>query len=108
MILPGEKLHVIAEFLPTLAFGKLKPGQPARVKLNGFPWMQYGTVAAQVSRVAGDIRDGHVRVELALASPTNPRIPLQHGLPGSVEVEVEHISPAALLLRSVGRLAGEQ
>lgn len=107
-ILPSESLHVVAQFPPSLAFGKLRQGQPARVKLKGFPWMQYGTVAARVTRVAGDIRDGQVRVELALANPAASRIPLQHGLPGSVEVEVEHISPAALLLRSAGRLLGAQ
>jgi len=29
---------------------------------------------------------------------------LQHGLPGSLEIEVERISPAALALRSVGKV----
>jgi multidrug resistance efflux pump len=108
VILPSGSLHVVAEFPPSAAFGKLRPGQPARVKLNGFPWTQYGTIAAKVSRVAGEIRDGQVRVELALSTPPPSRIPLQHGLPGSVEVEVERISPAALLLRSAGRFLGTQ
>jgi membrane fusion protein (multidrug efflux system) len=31
-------------------------------------------------------------------------VPLQHGLPGSVEVEVERASPAALTLRTAGQL----
>lgn len=108
VILPTERLHVVAEFPPSAAFGKLHPGQPARVKLNGFPWMQYGTISARVSRVAGEIRDGQVRVELALSSPAPSRIPLQHGLPGSVEIEVERVSPAVLLLRSAGRFLGTQ
>jgi membrane fusion protein (multidrug efflux system) len=30
-------------------------------------------------------------------------VPMQHGLPGTIEVEVERISPAALVLRAVGR-----
>ncbi len=106
MILPRGELQVIAEFQPSAALGKVRPGQHATVRLQGFPWAQYGTVSAQVSRVAGEIRDGKVRVELAVNSQSKSRIPFQHGLPGSVEVEVERVSPAALVLRSAGELMG--
>jgi multidrug resistance efflux pump len=105
VILPDSQVQVIADFAPASAFGKLRPGQPATVRLNGFPWAQFGVVEGHVSRVAGEIRDGKVRVELALASAP-PNIPLQHGLPGVAEVEVERISPAALLLRSAGQALG--
>ena len=106
VILPHGKLQVIAEFQPADALGKVHPGQRATVRLQGFPWTQFGTVSAQVSRVAGDIRDGKVKVELAVNPAANPRIPLQHGLPGSVEVEIERISPIALVLRSAGQVLG--
>ncbi len=105
-ILPHGRLQVIAEFQPADALGKVRPGQFATVRLQGFPWAQFGTVPAQVSRVAGDIRDGKVRVELAVNPAANPRIHLQHGLPGSVEVEIERISPIALVLRSAGQVLG--
>ena len=46
-----------------------------------------------------EVRDGQIRVELAfLTDPASP-IPFQHGLPGTVEVEVERVSPAALVRR---------
>lgn len=106
LILPHGRLQVIAEFQPADALGKVHPGQSATVRLQGFPWTQFGTVPAQVSRVAGDIRDGKIRVELAVNPAANPRIHLQHGLPGSVEVEIERISPIALVLRSAGRVLG--
>jgi membrane fusion protein (multidrug efflux system) len=106
VILPHGKLQVIAEFQPADALGKVHPGQRATVRLQGFPWTQFGTVPAEVSRVAGDIRDGKVRVELAVDPAANPRIRLQHGLPGSVEVEIERISPIALVLRSAGQVLG--
>jgi multidrug resistance efflux pump len=108
VILPAGKLQAIAEFQPFAALGKVRPGQPAVLRLQGFPWAQYGTVSAHVSRVAGEIRDGKVRVELAVNSGSHPRIPFEHGLPGSVEVEVERISPAALILRSAGELVGSR
>ena len=106
VILPHGKLQVVAEFQPADALGKVRPGQHATVRLEGFPWTQFGTVPAEVSRVAGDIRDGKIRVELAVLPLPHSRIPLQHGLPGSVEVEVEHISPLALGLRSAGQVLG--
>jgi multidrug resistance efflux pump len=106
VILPRSKLRIVAEFLPSAALGKVRPGQSALLRLQGFPWAQYGSVSARVSRVAGEIRDGKVRVELAVNSPTPSRIPFQHGLPGSVEVQTERISPAALILRSAGELVG--
>lgn len=100
------KMQVVASFLPAAAFGKLHAGQSAVLKLNGFPWTQYGTIPATVSRVAGDVRDGEVRVELAVHPQSSSRIPLQHGAPGTVEVLVDRISPAALLLRSAGHFLG--
>jgi multidrug resistance efflux pump len=106
VILPSGDVQVIADFQPSAAFGKVRPDQPATVRLQGFPWAQYGTVAARVSRVASEVRNGKVRVELALSSAAHSRIPFQHGLPGTVEVEVERTTPATLLLRSVGSLVG--
>jgi multidrug resistance efflux pump len=107
VILPSGKLQVIAEFQPSAALGKLHPGQPAALRLEGFPWAQYGTVPTQVARVADEIRDGKVRVELSVGAFPS-RIPPQHGLPGSVEVEVERISPAKLVLRSAGEIVGSR
>ncbi|HBL26462.1 MAG TPA: hypothetical protein DD490_06475, partial [Acidobacteria bacterium] len=49
-------------------------------------------------------RDGRIRVELTLRPRPGSRLPLQHGLPGTVEVEVEKVSPAVLVLRTVGKV----
>jgi len=106
IIVPGRALQLVAEFEPAAAFGKLHPGQIAIVRLHGFPWAQFGTLTAQVSQVAGEIRDGKVRVELAVRTEGRSQIPFQHGMPGTVEVEVGHTSPALLLLRSAGQLIG--
>ena len=107
VILPSGKLQVIAEFQPSAALGKLHPGQPASLRLEGFPWAQYGAVPARVARVADEIRDGKVRVELSVGDFPS-RIPPQHGLPGSVEIEVEQISPAKLVLRSAGEIVSSR
>jgi membrane fusion protein (multidrug efflux system) len=101
-VLPAGTIRAVAEFLPS-AMGRLKAGQRARLRLEGFPWTEYGGVSATVLNVGGEPRAGRVRVELAINPDPSSAIPLQHGLPGTVEVEVERVSPAVLLLRAAGR-----
>lgn len=102
-LLPLGELILVAEYEPASALGRIRPEQPAEFRLTGFPWLQFGVVPARVSRVASEPRDGTVRVELDLLRDAKSLIPFQHGLPGSVEVTVERVSPATLILRSVGR-----
>jgi membrane fusion protein (multidrug efflux system) len=98
-IVPEGTLQVVADYGPT-AIGRLASGQPARIRLDGFPWTRWGTMPLRVRAVANEVRDGSIRVELAIEAGPH-RIPLAHGMTGLVEVEVEHASPAALVLRSV-------
>jgi membrane fusion protein (multidrug efflux system) len=102
-ILPAGDLILVAEFEPASALGRVRPGQAAELRLTGFPWLQYGTVAARVASVASEPREGAIRVELELLPGGPSLIPFQHGLPGSVEIAVESVSPAQLILRSLGR-----
>jgi membrane fusion protein (multidrug efflux system) len=105
-IVPASGLRVVAHFRPSSALGRIGPGQPAELRLEGFPWGQYGSIRATVSNVTNEPRDGRIRVELAIETDPLSPIPLQHGLPGTVEVEVERISPANLLMRAVGKRLG--
>jgi membrane fusion protein (multidrug efflux system) len=100
-IVPAGELQVVAAFPPD-AIGRIAPGQRARLRLDGFPWTQYGTVPAQVTRVGSELRDGVIRVELAPAPSSSPRVALRHGMTGTVDVEIERVSPGALLLRAAG------
>lgn len=103
VVIPPGAIRAVADFVPSAALGRIEPGRPARLRLNGFPWAQYGSVAATVTSVASEVRDGRIRVELTVhPDPASP-IPLQHGLPGTVEVEVEQVSPATLVLRAAGQ-----
>lgn len=103
-IVPDDRAVIVAQFAPASAMGRLRAGQPAVLRLQGFPWMRYGSIRAAVTHVAGEVRDGTVRVELAVIGAPPAGIPLQHGLPGSVEVSVERATPAELVLHSAGRL----
>ncbi len=98
------QFNIVASFEPAIALGRIYPGQPATMRLDGFPWAQYGTIQATVQRVATAIEHGRVQVELTINANPRSQVPLQQGLPGDVEIEVERISPALLLLRAAGTL----
>jgi multidrug resistance efflux pump len=102
-IVPAGQLKVVAYFRPSAALGRIRAGQPARLRLEGFPWTQYGSLGAVVETIAAEPRDGQIRVDLTLKQDQASAIPFQHGLPGAVEIEVDRVSPATLLLRSIGK-----
>jgi len=100
-IVPDGNVRVVAEFAAP-ALGKLRPGQRSRLRLDGFPWTQYGYVIATVRSVASETRERLVRVELDVQRDERSQIPLEHGMPGAVEVEVERVAPLGLVLRALG------
>ena len=95
-------LHVRASFTPETAVGVLREGQHARMRFPGYPWPIYGTVAGTVTSVGTEPLSGMIAVELSLQPEPGSWIKLQHGLPAEVEVQVDHVSPAALVLRAIG------
>ncbi|WP_437821108.1 HlyD family secretion protein [Sorangium sp. So ce1078] len=103
-VVPPGRLQVTADFPPDVVLGRVRPGQAARLRLAGFPWAEYGTLPLSVESVGSEVRNGKVRVELSIAGSGPPAIPMQHGLPGAVEVEVERLLPAELVLRAAGRM----
>jgi multidrug resistance efflux pump len=102
-VVPDGEVRVVALF-PARALGRIRTGQQARMRLTGFSWMEYGALPARVASVASEPARGQFRVELRLDAPHRLATPVQHGLPGSVAVEVDRVSPATLVLRAVGRL----
>jgi multidrug resistance efflux pump len=84
-IVPAGPLMVVAHYLAQAAFGRIHSGQPATLRLEGFPWAEFGTVSATVAEVGREVRDGKVRVELALNRRSSFRGSLEHGMPGTLE-----------------------
>jgi membrane fusion protein (multidrug efflux system) len=112
VVRPGEKLgsvvpagtpHAVALF-PAASVGRIRPAQRARLRLDGYPWGQWGTLAATVASVGNEPIEGRVRVELRLGPNKDTAIPLQHGLPGTAEIEVERATPVEVVLRAAGQL----
>jgi membrane fusion protein (multidrug efflux system) len=102
-IVPASRLRVVAQFPAEAALGRIREGQPGTLRLNAYPWAEFGAVATTVARVAQEIRGGKVRVELNIQPSTSFRGRLEHGMPGSIEIAVEHVNPLALVLRTAGQ-----
>lgn len=98
------KLKVSARYSPAEALGHIRPGQAARVKLQGFSWAQYGQLEARVARVASAVRDGEVIVELNITEKPPQGLPMLHDLPASVEIATAGRTPYQLLLHHAGQL----
>lgn len=100
-IVPAAEVRVVAFFPPEPAVGRILPGQTARLRLDGFSWTEFGAVEALVSRVASEPHEGLIRVELRPSEPRETRAPLEHGLTGALDIQIEEAAPLDLLLRSV-------
>lgn len=107
-IVPEGNLAVVAQYPAEAAVGRIQAGQRAVLRLDAFPWAEFGVVGATVTQVAREIRDGRVRVELSIDPDPGFRGRLDHGMPGSIEVAVERVSPMALALRTAGQWFAQQ
>jgi membrane fusion protein (multidrug efflux system) len=102
-LIPEGRFRAVAQFPANRAGGRIRTGQSAMLRLDAFPWAEFGAVSATVARVATESREGSVTVELTLAPGASYRGPLQAGMPGEVDVEVERATPLELLLRIAGQ-----
>jgi len=64
-ILAAGDIKVIADFAAASALGRVRLGQQAQVRLDGFPWTQYGMLTATVDRVATEPRAGRLHIVAA-------------------------------------------
>lgn len=101
-IVPEGDLLAVATFRPAQAVGRIRPGQTAGLRLDTYPWARFGAVPATVLRVGTEVRDDRVRVEFAIDPDATPAIVVQHGMTGVIDVSVDSLTPAALVLRSAG------
>lgn len=105
-LVPDSALRVVADFDSAGNFGWLSPGQKAQIRLDGFSWVQFGQLDAEVSNVAAEAHDGRLRIDLMPAPDPASRLPLRHGLTGEVDVAIEQVPPVVLVLRAIGLLRG--
>lgn len=81
----------------------VRAGQPATIRLEGYPWLIHGTLHGTVARVAERRKDaGGFTVEIGLSARRGGPGPLQEGMSGSARIRVgERVSLGRLLLERV-------
>ncbi len=103
VVIPDGDLKVSARFQARPGLGRIGSGQPARMRLDALPWMRFGQIEAQVVRVGQETVEGLLRVECRLLSDHHHGADLQHGMQGTLVVEVDRMSPLELVLTLAGK-----
>jgi len=106
VVIPDGDLKVSARFRAGPGLGRIGSGQPARMRLDALPWMRFGQIEAQVVRVGQETVDGLLSVECRLRSDHHHGADLQHGMQGTLVVEVDRMSPLELVLTLAGKPRG--
>lgn len=95
-IVPARKIRLIAEFPSAAALGRIRPGQPAEWRMQCSPRILN---QSHVTSIDSEVHDGTVRVEIAVDWRN---VLCDSARMAKVEVQVESVSPATLLLRAAG------
>ena len=94
-----EDGRLVAGFAPE-ALKRIQPGQSAILRISMGPDQPTVSLPALVYGVDAEGE----QVELLVMSSDMPDTIMQEKLTGQIEVEVEHITPAELVLRSSGKI----
>ena len=86
-----------------MARGRLRPGQPAWLRITSVPGTPSWSLAATVMQVAVAGQEVRLHVVLRLAPNALAHWPLQPGVTGTMAVEVEWVAPVTLVVRALGQ-----
>lgn len=105
-VVPEAETEVVCRaFVGSQALGKIEIGQKVVIKLDGFPYLEYGTLEGKVSSVALVPVEGKYLVEIDLPDGTTTTygrdLPLVQQMTGLAEIIT---SERRLLYKLVGRL----
>lgn len=95
-VVPDEHQIVFARiFLPMKNFGKAKVGQKVFIKLDGFPYQEFGIVSGEIASISPAPESMHyeVRVMLpsGLTSSHGQTLPFKHEMVGLAEIVTEDL-----------------
>ncbi|MGF7139656.1 HlyD family secretion protein [Roseimarinus sediminis] len=90
-VVPDKPLLIRAmSYIPTRGAGKVKPGQRVNIKLNNYPYMQYGMLTGQVKSVAPVPVNKAYAVEISLSEKLltsyGIQLEMQQELTGNCEI----------------------
>lgn len=83
--------------------GRIRREQAAYVTLDGEVGERVGTLPALVTDVINQTDSGMIQARLVILWDETPPPLVKAGMTGRVEIETEYVSPAMLVLRSLGQ-----
>ncbi|NJL83446.1 MAG: HlyD family efflux transporter periplasmic adaptor subunit [Chloroflexaceae bacterium] len=112
-IYPNTMPLTLTAVLPNREAGFIKPGMPVKVKLDAYPYQDYGIVSGKVSSISADAKSneklGEVyRVEVALdrsyVLEKQQKIAFKPGQTATAEIIIRHRRIADILLEPIHKL----
>ncbi len=113
-ILPLEKSSLVGKLvIPSQNAGKVTLGQKVLIKLDNFPYEQFGTLIGRVKNISiSPDKEGNYFVYVFLPNGTitsyNKKLPLDQELIGNAEIITEDLSVAARIFYKFRNLFGYQ
>jgi membrane fusion protein (multidrug efflux system) len=102
--LRADGMFIIADF-PAETLGRIQRGQSARLRLSATTDANFETIPAVVFEVPPANGSGPVPVTLVPTTELAAALPTAGPLTGQVQIEVEQVSPAMLVIRASGQFA---
>jgi hypothetical protein len=103
---PGlpSSVQAVADFPASIALAHIRPGQLAYLHLDGLPRALFSGIRAQVTTIGTEVHEGMIRVEFTAQPDSDLGVALRPDLTATVEVEVDRVSPAELVMRKARRM----
>ena len=93
--------HILVVNYPLKSPDHFKRGQTALLKLAGALGSEIGPIPALVTNVESDLVVGQIQVESLVFWELAPPVPSGGTVIGQLEIEVEHVSPAILVVSTI-------
>lgn len=109
-IIPIDSVRVIGRLaIPSSGFGKVKCGQTVNVKLNGYPYMEFGMLKGEIASIAAvPDEENTYQTELlfpkGLKSTYNKQLPLIQQMDGTGEIITEDMRLIEQFVRPIRAL----
>ncbi|MCF8372249.1 MAG: HlyD family efflux transporter periplasmic adaptor subunit [Bacteroidales bacterium] len=96
-IVPEEQTKIIGKLdLPVKNSGKVKPGQRVNIKLENYPYLEFGMVLGIVERISSVPENNYYTLEVSfpngLTTNYNRELPFSQKMQGDAEIITENIS----------------
>lgn len=79
-IIPSEGGYEVEIDVPLAGFGKIKPGHEVKLRLDNYPYEEYGMILGEVSALSALPNENTYRV----------KVDLTNGLKSSYDIDIEH------------------